>query len=1247
MGSQSRGKEVKISKTVILILLCALFSSSYGAVVINEFMASNGNVLQDPNEAGEYPDWIEFFNSGSADVNLAGYFLTDNLSRPTKWQFPSGLVIKAQGFLLLYADNDVEQGDLHTNFKLNADAGRIALIDTDGLSILDSLTYENQYENVSYGRYPDGSNFWYFFDPSTPDKKNVQGFDGQVEHIEFSQTRGFYDTSFDITLSTKTPGATIYYTTNGTEPNEKAGAGTIEYTVPINISSTTCVRALAVKNGWKSTPSVTHTFVFLNDVIRQPEFPDGFPDNWAHTGYGDYEMDPEVVDNPLYKNTIVDDLKSIPSLSLVMDVDDWFDDRQGIYIEGELDERAVSAELICPDGAEGFQINCAVMIVGGTSTNRWKSDKLSMRLKFQAEYGAPVLEYPLFGHDATDEFDTIVVDARLNNAWSYGGGVGVQGRDLSQRDIAQYTRDPFVSDIQNSLGGTAPHGRHVHLYLNGLYWGLYWLHERPDEHFAASYYGGDESEYDVLKHNIDTAVNGTTDNYRQMFNLANSGLETESKFDQMQQLLDIPDFINYMITNFYLGNWDWAHQNWYASRKRIDPTSRWHFHSWDAEHVMESLDADVTTKDDNGGPTRLHQKLKENSTYRRLFADRMYEIFFNDGLLTSQNAINLYNKRLAEVDRAVVPESARWGDNRRDEPYTRNEEWVAERDWLLDTYFPERTNIVLEQLQRQGLYPKATAPRFIINGKSQDGGIIQKGDILTMATSRGTIYYTTDGSDPVTTEDSQGSSGLKLVQQDAQKQVLVPKSNIGTRWRIEQNYDDSSWKVCEGSPGGVGYEKDSGYESWISLDVGNDMHDDGGDPNPSCFIRIPFSVQADDLTSINSLTLKIRYDDGFAAYLNGEKVASANVEDQLSWNSTALENHEAQEAEFFDISPYIPRLREGKNLLAIQGLNIHTQSSDFIITAELTASDQSNSGFISPTALEYTDPITLNESIQIKARTLDNNEWSALHNAYFIIRENLTHLKITEIHFHPLEEDSVDDREFEFIELKNTGSAPLNLGFIRFVQGISYTFRSGTILNPDKFIVLVSNRQQFTRRYGIDPYGTFEGNLNNGGERITLANAAGDTIFTVKYNDQTPWPEEADGEGYSLVSVDANPTGNPDFSDYWSASYKIHGSPGADDKTSTLVNNKTKFPKQFQLYQNFPNPFNPKTTFHFSIPIDNHVRLRVYNLLGQLVETITDKEYSAGDFNIQWDASHLAGGVYFYRFDAQNFSETKKFLLLK
>jgi len=535
-------------------LFAAQWQGSGVPVLINEVLASNSSLVPDPQ--GEYDDWIELHNAGEEAVDIAGMYLTDDRDRPTKWKIPTDnpvlTTIPPDGYLLIWADGDTQdRPGLHAGFRLNAAGDYVALFTGDGTTLVDSLEFDEQTTDITYGRDPDSDNQWRFFGIPTPAAPNAGAFAGVVADTKFSHDRGFYDEPFRVTISTKTEDAIIYYTTDGSAPFDygRGRPAGQQYDDPILITGTTCLRAFAYRVGWKPTDMDAQTYVFLDDVIRQPASPSGWPTNWGYTGSGDYEMDPEVVNDARYSDTIKDDLQAVPTLSLVTEPGTWFGN-QGIYRRGELDERPASAELFFPDERKGFQINCAVMIVGGSSTSRWKMDKLSMRLKFQGQYGRPRLRFPVFGNEATDEFDTLVIDARMNNSWAYGGGVGVSRPGMGQRDLAQYTRDQFAADLHNAMGGYSPRGRHVHLYLNGLYWGLYWLHERPDEHFAAAYFGGSDEDYDVLKHNSGTVVNGSAAGYRDMLNAADS-------YDEIQQHLDVPDFIDYMLMNYYIGNTDW------------------------------------------------------------------------------------------------------------------------------------------------------------------------------------------------------------------------------------------------------------------------------------------------------------------------------------------------------------------------------------------------------------------------------------------------------------------------------------------------------------------------------------------------------------------------------------------------------------------------------------------------------------------------------------------------------------------
>ncbi|HJS07349.1 MAG TPA: lamin tail domain-containing protein, partial [Pirellulales bacterium] len=344
-----------------------------------------------------------------------------------------------------------------------------------------------------------------------------------------------------------------------------------------------------------------------------------------------------------------------------------------------------------------------------------------------------------FGGDAVDQFDTLVLDSVLNYSW-------LHHQDGSQRENAKYIQDQFVADLQAATGGIAPHGRFVHLYLNGLYWGMYYVHERPDENFASDYLGGDDTDYDIIKHASNRVVSGSNTNYLQLLSLAAQDLTVSANYQAVVNKLDIVPFIDYMIVNFYAGNTDWAHHNWYASFNRVDPNGKWRFHSWDAEHVLKHHQAttDVTGKNDAGSPTYLHQRLATNSEYRLLFADRVHKHFSNDGAMTPANAAAAYQARMNEVDRAIVGESVRWGDNGRAAPYTRDADWFPDNQSLITGYFPTRTNIVRSQLLSRGLYTTVTPPVF-----SQHGGTITPPFSLSITSpAGGSIYYTTDGSDP-------------------------------------------------------------------------------------------------------------------------------------------------------------------------------------------------------------------------------------------------------------------------------------------------------------------------------------------------------------------------------------------------------------------------------------------------------------------------------------------------------------------
>jgi hypothetical protein len=624
------------------------------------------------------------------------------------------------------------------------------------------------------------------FATPTPNAINGAVFQGVVGDTSFSVDRGFYTSPFQVEVTTATPGATIVYTIDGSEPTVDANMAItngVLYVTPINVAATTTLRAKAFKQGFVPTNVDTQTYIFVADVIQQTAsstIAAGFPSSWGGRS-ADYGMDPDVIGpndlfGGVYASQIVDSLLAIPTISIVVDVDDFFGP-SGIYSnptgEGILWERPASAELIYPDGTEGFQIDAGLRVAGAAS--RTLSKKNGLRLLFKSEYGAGKLEFPLFG-EGVQEFDTVVLRPHFNDGWGWDGALG----------DPTFSRDQWFRDTQLAMGHNAARGNLAHLYINGVYWGLYNPSERPDDSFNAEHLGGEKEEYDVMV--ADGVQDGTATAYNTMLAMAQSVISasgTAAKNAAYQLLqgnlpngtndpaaeayLDVVNYIDYMLLNQYGGNDDWPDRNWYAARRQGEESLGFQFYAWDNEISLDLSDRTSLTENYTGvstGAAQAYNTLRNYEEFRLQFADRIHHHLFNGGALyvnpnspdydPAHPENNVPAARFAEiadrVSEAIVAESARWGDQHVSLPRTKDGDWQPSVNYLLGTYFEQRHSIVLNHWRSAGLYPTTDAPEFVVNGARKHGGSIDDNDLLTFANTNtgtaGIIYYTTDGSDP-------------------------------------------------------------------------------------------------------------------------------------------------------------------------------------------------------------------------------------------------------------------------------------------------------------------------------------------------------------------------------------------------------------------------------------------------------------------------------------------------------------------
>jgi hypothetical protein len=155
-------------------------------------------------------------------------------------------------------------------------------------------------------------------------------------------------------------------------------------------------------------------------------------------------------------------------------------------------------------------------------------------------------------------------------------------------------------------------------------------------------------------------------------------------------------------------------------------------------------------------------------------------------------------------------------------------------------------------------------------------------------------------------------------------------------------------------------------------------------------------------------------------------------------------------------------------------------------------------------------------------------------------------------------------------------------------------------------------------------------------------------LLSVRYNDKSPWPEEADSAGYSLVARNVNGQGDADTPDYWRASHAVGGSPGMDDIASTAVGEPSvRIPASFELEPNYPNPFNPVTGIRFSVPRSSRVRLSVVDILGRETALLSEGRFEPGTYTVTWDASACPAGIYVVVLEAGGMRLTRKVTLIK
>ncbi|MDB4766278.1 lamin tail domain-containing protein [bacterium] len=1094
--------------------------------LINEFSASNAGAIDDDN--GNSTDWIEIYNAGEDAINLVGYTLTDNPTDTTKYVFPSTTLPGGQ-YLVVFAGDDADPTigtDLYTGFALSSSGEYLGFFDPAGNLVSEfgpgGSDYPAQFTDVSYGLVAD-NNFdtSTFFATPTPGYANFGSVDGVInESPTVSVERGFYEQAFDVEIASQTPGASVVYTTDGSEPSLSNGTrvdpadgnSTVAFT--LNISQTTSLRTAAVKDGFATLAATTHTYVFVEDVITSDVL-----DTTITSQYSDQFL----------KDALLD----IPTLSFNYDTD---------ITDSFIPEQAASIEWLAPDGSEGFQIDAGIRAFGGYHSSSQRFVKKNFRVEFRNRYGASQLEFPLFegfdnGITPTESFDSVEFRTGSHDRFQLASGQAAR----------------FVDDTLLEAGHVAPHGRFVHIYTNGVYWGQYHMRERWDADFLAQYYGGQEDDYEATNGNHtssdNVALNGgiatpnnwspgepydgdgvAWDNITVLADTAGDG-NPEGPTGGYQELKEVVNLEQYLdFTLIYMTG---GVENEFRAGGSIDGSVPYTFYLNDPDRWLRT----TSDRTGNAGAGNILGTLLEEGDpeFMTLFTDRIQHLFGEGGVLSAERSTARLQARLDETAMSYVLESARY--ERFDEAKT-PAQFTADLNTVLEDILPQMQIDMVNRLRARGYFPDFDAPSFIVEDEFQNGGPIESGDLLTLDATN-TIYYTVDGTDPRLVGGginpnalffNSGVTSTQLFPEGSDWKYFDQYTSLDNEDWTNSSYDDSQWAENQSE---LGYGDN---------DVATTIGYSGTADNKSIttYFRKTFSVAAG---TYSSASLNVHFDDGVAVYLNGVEIGRQNLAAGATFTTTASSTADTDFT--FNFDPGL--LVDGNNTLAVEIHQASGTSSDISFNASLSVTDDTSS--TSP-------PITLNTSTNVQARTFQSGQWSGLSNAVFTLPASQSDLRISEIYYNPSELSATesdagfdDNDEFEFIEIINSHpSGTINLDGVQLNDGVTYEFGDIDLL-PEQRVVVVKNATAFRFRYGneIAVVGQYSGGLNNGGEELAIVDADLNEIMSVNFGDADPWYLPTDGQGFSLVLDDAFNTPAAELGKYysWRSSTELGGTPGA------------------------------------------------------------------------------------------------------
>ena len=619
-----------MKQMTISFLLCffAMISAN-GQVVINEYTGANYDTHTD--NYGEYEDWVELYNPTSSAIDINGWYLSDRANNPTKWLIPSSFIVPANGTVVVYCSgrNELVGGNAHSNFKITQTKGNeVLMLSNTGGVLEDSITVIPNQNSHTRGRETNGSATWSVFLNGTPNANNIGAMQEYATTPLFSQFGGYNAGVVNLTLSSPDPNITIYYTTNGDEPNNTSNV----YSTAINIPNTSVIKAIAYSSDPNIPPSFIdyHTF-FINDTHTIPilsisgDNGSGGLLDLLDGGWGSTSLEPQ--------GTI-----------------EWFDEN-GILLDkgtGEFNKHG---------------------------NDSWAYDQRGFDYVMRDQFGYNyALQDQVFATKSRDEFQRVIVKAAANDNYPFSyGGSGAHIRDAYIHHLSQ------IGDLRLDERSTSS----CIVYLDGNYWGVYEMREKVDDHdFTDYYYDQDKNNLQYLKTWGGTWTEYGAPNAQPDWNafvnfVATNPMSNQANYNQAKSEYNMGSLIDYFLLNAYVVCQDWLNWNtaWWRGMDPNGEKKKWRYTLWDMDNTFDhgtnytgipSSDpnaepCDPSTLGNTGGQGHvpIWNEMLTNNQFHDDYINRWQDLA--NGPLSCSFMVHILDSMIAVIDPEMPRQISTWG----------------------------------------------------------------------------------------------------------------------------------------------------------------------------------------------------------------------------------------------------------------------------------------------------------------------------------------------------------------------------------------------------------------------------------------------------------------------------------------------------------------------------------------------------------------------------------------------------------